>query len=319
MQIRTFLEYISKTKQLPQGVVFCFSGLTYPLMFFYHLISFLKKNNTYIESINCMDIDIGSIKALLSTMSFSGAMVYYLENFSALPAKKQQDLLEYMRIYNGSHRVLFFSDNASKESSTSETGMSVIALPEEIAPRDFFMVRFLVNQNAQDKTAFAAELVMRVDSLSFDNACLFAHYELLVGKGVEDFFADWMIHLAEPSSSLFTLSQYFFGKKNRLFFRQWARMSELYLSPFWVTFWADQVWRAYVYCDLMRQKKQAEAKKVQYKLPFSFINRDWSSYKLTELRNAHQFLSTLDFQLKNGFSEIGLEHFYAQFFDSKFR
>jgi len=40
---------------------------------------------------------------------------------------------------------------------------------------------------------------------------------------------------------------------------------------------------------------------------------------LTELRNAHQFLSTMDFRLKNGGSELGLEHFYGQFFENKFQ
>jgi len=96
-------------------------------------------------------------------------------------------------------------------------------------------------------------------------------------------------------------------------------MSDAYLPPFWANFWADQIWRAYVFCDLMKQKKYAEAKKAQYKLPFSFVNRDWSSYSATELRNAHHFLSNLDFKLKNGASEIGLEYFYLQFFNSKFR
>ncbi|HJZ23345.1 MAG TPA: hypothetical protein VJ201_02720, partial [Candidatus Babeliales bacterium] len=59
--------------------------------------------------------------------------------------------------------------------------------------------------------------------------------------------------------------------------------------------------------------------KAQYKLPFSFINRDWLLCNLTELRNAHQFLSTMDFRLKNGGSELGLEHFYGQFFENKFQ
>ena len=142
---------------------------------------------------------------------------------------------------------------------------------------------------------------------------------MVLGKSADDFFDQWMTHLSEQMSSLFVLSQYFFSKKNRSFFRQWARFAEFYLPPFWATFWADQVWRAYVYCELMKQKKYTEAKKAQYKLPFSFINRDWSSYSLTELRNTHHFLSTMDFQLKNGSSEIGLEHFYTQFFDNKFR
>lgn len=313
MLLSTFLESICRTKQLPKGVVFSFSGREYPLIFFYHLISFFRKNGLNVESLNCSGGDTGSIKALLSTMSFFGTTVYYLENFSILPAKKQQEMLGYLQSYTGPHRVMLFADE-----SLSKDAMR-IALPQEMAPRDFSLMRFLVNDSPQDKSMFASQLALRADSLSLDSACLFAHYELLLGKGVEDFFSQWMIHLTEPSSSLFILSQHFFSKKNKQFFRQWATMSELYLPPFWATFWADQVWRAYVYCDLMKQKKYTEAKKAQYKLPFSFINRDWSTYKLTELRNAHHFLSTLDFQLKNGFSEIGLEHFYAQFFDNKLR
>jgi len=313
MQVHTFLESISRTKQLPQGIVFCFVGREYPLLFFYQLISFLKKNNTAIESINCVDVDTASVKGLLSMVSFAGPTTYYLEQFSALPVKKQQELFEYLHAYTGPHRIILFSE------VLPTVEMKVITLPEEMAPRDYFLVRFLLSDILQGKSAFSSELIMRTDQLSLDKACFFAQYELLLGKSTDDFFEQWMIHLAEPSSSLFTLSQYFFAKKNRLFFRQWATMSELYMPPFWATFWADQIWRAYVYCDLMQQKKQIEAKRAQYKLPFSFINRDWAAYKLAELRNAHQFLSTLDFQLKNGFSEIGLEHFYTQFFDDKFR
>ncbi len=313
MTLRTFLEYISQAKKLPQGTVFCFSGKHYPLLFFYHLTAFLKKNGLNIETLSCTGIDTGAIKALLSTMSFSGVTTYYLEGFFTLSAKKQQELLEYLSCYIGPHRVILFSE-------VLPTGdMNVITLPEEMAPRDFSLVRFLVSDTAQSATPFASQLTIHTDHLSLDSACLFAHYELLVGKSSEDFFAQWMTHLVEPSSSLFMLSQHFFSKKNKPFFRQWATLSELYLPPFWATFWADQIWRAYVFCDLMKQKKYAEAKKAQYKLPFSFINRDWSSYNLAELRNAHHFLSMLDFQFKNGSSEIGLEHFYVQFFDKKYQ
>ena len=314
MTVQKFLEHISKTKQLPQGNIFCFSGREYPLLFFYQLLSFLKKHNNVIESINCMDVDIASLKAMLSTISFSGETTYYLEQFSSLPAKKQQEMLDYLRLYSGPHRIMFFVDNES-----SSLPVTPIALTVEFAPRDYFMIRFLVNGTLQDKSSFASELVMRTDQLSLDKACFFAQYEALIGKNADDFFAQWMIHLAEPTSSLFTLSQYFFGKKNRSFFRQWSHMSELYLPPFWISFWADQLWRAYVYVELMQQKKVVEAKKAQYKLPFSFINRDWSAYSLDELRDAHHCLTTIDFQLKNGASDIGLEYFYTQFFDHKFQ
>lgn len=313
MVLYNFLEQVSRTKNLPQGKVFCFVGREYPLLFFYHFILFLKKNGVNVESLNCTNTDVAAIKGLLAIMSFAGATTFYLEGFVFLAAKKQEELLEYIRQYTGPHRILFFSHNVP----TGQDG--VIPLPEEIAPRDMQLLRFLVTDVVQQNiTPFMSDLVMRVDQLSLDSACVFAHYEVLLGKQTQDFFDQWMIHLIEPSNSLFNLSQHFFSKKNKYFFRQWARFSELYLPPFWATFWADQIWRAYVYCDLMQQKKFAEAKKAQYKLPFSFINRDWSSYNLTELRNAHHFLSTMDFQLKNGHSEIGLEHFYTQFFDNKF-
>jgi hypothetical protein len=314
MVVQKFLEHISKTKQLPQGDVFCFSGREYPLLFFYYLTSFLKKHGTAIETINCTDVDIVSIKSLLSMMSFSGAVTYYLENFVGLPAKKQQELLDFLRAYAGPHRVVFFSDTA-----VSAAQVTSIELPSEVAPRDYFLIRFLVNgASLSDKTEFASELVMRTDQLSLDKACFFAQYEALIGKNSDEFFSEWMKHLAEPTSSLFTLSQYFFSKKNRLFFRQWSYMCDLYLPPFWISFWADQLWRAYMYVELMQQKKVAEAKKAQYKLPFSFINRDWSAYSLDELRDAHHCLATIDFQLKNGSSDIGLEYFFTQFFDRKF-
>ena len=313
MTVRNFLEHLSTTKQLPQGNIFCFLGRKYPLLFFYYVLSFLKKSDNTVESINCTDVDIASLKAMLSTISFSGAVTYYLENFVGLPVKKQQELLDFLRSYTGPHRVMFFTNNES----SSLPGLS-IALPAEMAPRDYYLIRFLVNESLRDKSGFASELVMRTDQLSLDEACFFAQYEALIGKNSDEFFSQWMIHLVEPTHSLFTLSQHFFSKKNRAFFRQWAHMSELYLSPFWVSFWADQLWRAYVYTDLMQQKKVVEAKKAQYKLPFSFINRDWSAYSLDELRDAHHCLATLDFQLKNGSSDIGLEYFFTQFFDNKF-
>ena len=321
MLLPTFFEHIKRSKTLPSGKVFCFSGREYPLLFFYHLFSFLKKNNIPIESLSCAGADIASIKALLSTMSFSGATIYYLESFSTLSAKKQQELLEYMRHYTGPHSIVLFSDNAPTESSPAPLAatMKIITLPEEIAPRDFSLVRFLVNDSPQNAPTFASKLAMHTDHFSLDSACVFAHYEILLGKNVDDFFSQWMTHLVEPTSSLFVLSQHFFSKKNKPFFRQWSTVTELYMPPFWAAFWADQIWRAYMFCDLMQKKQYADAKKAQYKLPFSFINRDWSSYSLTELRNAHHFLSTMDFQLKNGSSEIGLEHFYTQFFAHKFK
>jgi len=322
MLLSTFFEHIKRTKTLPEGTVFCFSAPLYPLLFFYHLIAFFKRNGANIEALNCTT-EVSAIKALLSTMSFSGQTVYWLEDFYTLPEKKQQEMFQYLRTYEGPHRILLFSDktltNYASSTKNSVDATHVIALPHDITQQDFLAVRFLVSDNLHDKSAFASQISMYADYLSLDSICLFAHYELVLGKSADDFFTHWITRIIDPSSSFFVLSQHFFSKKSKPFFRQWALFAEQYMPTFWATFWADQIWRAYVYCDLMKQKKYVDAKKAQYKLPFSFINRDWSLCNLTELRNAHQFLSTMDFRLKNGGSELGLEHFYGQFFENKFQ
>lgn len=320
MTLQTLFAYIERTKKLPQGAVFCFSAQTYPVLFFYHFLLFLKKHGTIIDRLDCGSDDSASIKALLSTISLSGTTTYWLEGFDTLAAKKQQELLAYLKVYTGPHTILLFCENSTAVSSSPVNDlMKIITLPDKLALHEFSLVRFLVNDISAAKPEFAQQLALYTDHLSLDSACLLAHYEVVVGKSVADFFSQWGIQIIEPASSFFTLSQHFFGKRRSPFFRQWAVYAELYMPAFWATFWADQVWRAYIFCDLMKKKKYAEAKKAQYKLPFSFINRDWSSYSATELRNAHQLLSTIDFQLKNGSTEIGLEYFYSKFFDNKFR
>lgn len=320
MQITSFFDYIKRTKTLPEGNVFCFfaQSSAYPLLFFYHLLTFFKKNDQIIQTLNCAT-DVATIKALLSTMSFAGQITYWLEDFHELSDKKQQELFKYFYSYDGPHRIIFFFDKNIDAITKTKNGLSFIELPKDVSPQDFAKIRFLVSSHLQDKSDFAAHIGMYADYLSLDTLCLFAHYELVLGKSSDEFFTQWMTRIIDPTSSLFVLSQHFFSKKAKLFFRQWAVMADNYMPTFWTTFWADQLWRAYVYCDLMRQKQYAEAKKAQYKLPFSFINRDWSRYQLSELAAAHEFLTTLDFKLKNGASEIGLEHFYAQFFEDTFR
>ncbi len=323
MTLSAFLTHIERKKNFPEKkTVICFSGKAYPILFFYHLFSFLKNYNTQLIYINCDSTDSASVKALLSTMSFCGTKQYYwLEGFHALSVKKQQDLLAYLKTYNGPHVVLLFTHDVSSVglSEINNDTIETINLPDTIKTYELPMIRFLIdNSDTHQSSDFTAHLALHTDNLSLDNACLCVHYEVIVGKNVADFFSEWVRNIIEPTNSLFTLSQYFFGKKRSLFFKQWAAMTELYAPPFWATYWADQIWRAYIFCNLMKQKKYDESKKAQYKLPFSFINRDWSLYSATELRNAHQFLFELDYRLKNGASEIGLEYFYSQFFDNKF-
>lgn len=320
MNVQAFLVSLCRDKIVPSFPVVCFSGKEYPLLFFSHLIPFLYKNVSMVHRIELTGTDIGLLRVQLAMENFSGNSIYWLSNFHLLAAKKQQEWFTYLQSYTGPHKILFFCDQSiNSASSVSSGSMKVITMPDTIAQQDFSLISFLVHGVVRKQTNFIPHVFAQVSSLSLDNACLFAHYEMVIGQSADDFFDEWMVRIVELNSSLFVLSQHFFSKKSRPFFEQWAHTAENYAPPFWATFWADQIWRAYIYCTLMKQKKYDEAKKAQYKLPYSFTNRDWSQYCLIELQRAHHVLSAVDFQLKNGGSVIALELFYTEFFENKYK
>jgi hypothetical protein len=73
-----------------------------------------------------------------------------------------------------------------------------------------------------------------------------------------------------------------------------------------------------LYIEYASQGDYAEAKKVGYKLPFSFIQRDWKNHSIEELKQAHQGIYELDYRIKNGGDESFLEHFYIQAMSAQF-
>lgn len=322
MTIQTFLDTISKTKNIVGYSVISFTGKEYPLLFFSHLFSFFSRNGLLIKRVDVTEMDTAVIKADIATMSFSGQIIYWLYGIHTLTPKKQQEWAEVLCVYNGPHRIVtFFTDDKVMQSLQKNNNSACIAINEQFLVHEAAMVRFLVADTTTPLSSskiFLARVVPRVSHVSLDNACLLMHYEIVLGKSSDQFFKEWLMHIIEPTHSLFVLSQYFFVKKSKLFFEQWALCDERYMPPFWITYWADQVWRAFVYCELMQNKQYAEAKKVQYKLPFSLINRDWSSLQLTELQRAHHFLAKADFQIKNGGSPVVLELFFTKFFENKF-
>jgi hypothetical protein len=318
MTLTSFLELLNKNKKLPETSVIYFVGNEYPLLFFSHIFSFLQKNNNIFEFISLDSMDVSFIKSQVSTISFTGSTVYCFNDFHTLSLKKQQEWIVYFKTYTGPHKLIFFCNEQNLVPMVKDRNhITTISLPHEVSLQDISMIRFLVD--SADKKYAPMRTGLQVQMISLDTLVLLHHYELVVGKNWDSFLQEWGPYILEPTSSLFLLSQYFFGKKTHLFFTQWAHSFDFYLPTFWPTFWADQIWRAYMYCDLMRQKKYAEAKKVQYKLPYSLINRDWSSLSLQELQKAHDYLCTLDYRLKNGCSSAALELFFDKFFEGKFR
>ena len=143
-------------------------------------------------------------------------------------------------------------------------------------------------------------------------------YQATVGRKYQDFFADWLDKLIIPQKSFFTLSQYLFARRPQLFFEQWNACKGEYPPEFWIAYWSEQIWQAMLYVQRARTQGVMEAKKGTYKLPFSFLNKDWSHYTPATLAAAHEALYCFDYNLKNGGTGNGLELWYHKFIKSSF-
>lgn len=91
-------------------------------------------------------------------------------------------------------------------------------------------------------------------------------------------------------------------------------MQDDYPAQFWIAFWSEQLVKAYGFVLYSQQKNYSAAKKISYRLPFSFTKTDWKKIDQHELVRAHHFLYFYDFHIKNGGTDRMFDLFYSNFF-----
>lgn len=285
----------------------------YPLLFFSMLNHRLKKQGLIVESI-AMSHGDALIRAKLHT-SFLGMTSYYWLHAGDASEKEVAAWLAELNTYAGPNNIGVFVSSA--HDVVGGDGQVHVQLPKQIDSATFMALAHYFGK--QVHSSIVAKLFAKNTIFSLDQACLLIHYAGLLGTQIDAFIADWMPKIVSNENSLFTLSTYFFAKKAQPFFQLWNEMGREYAQPFWLTYWSEQLWRAYHFVDLTSKKQHGDAKKVSVRLPFSFMQRDWRQTSLDELRNAHACIYALDYNLKNGGSEVGLDLFYSQFFAGDFK
>lgn len=299
--------------------VVCFRAQQqYPLLFFSALLQQIKKRyDLPVEMIDLSVQDVASVKGRLET-SFLGQTVFcWLRNISDLPIKTRKELLNYLATYTGPNRVAFFAYHV--DVLRVELRWLDVLIPEAIDRNQFVTLatQMYGMQDAQARQC-APLLVNPQASMQLDDACLLTQYAMLIGsKNITHFTAEWLDRLIKPKSSLFILSKHFFAKDARLFFPVWLQLSKQYPMQFWIAFWSEQLWSAACYVNLVRNNDRIEAKKVSNRLPVTFLQKNWRDYSIRELKKAHDCIYTLDYALKNGGSDFGLDLFYSQFFQNQ--
>lgn len=305
MQLTDYLTFL-KNPQTEQGVV-CFSHKTYPALFFSHFQRAVREQRT-VQTVDTVGLSFSEIQTQ-SSMSFLGTHhTLWLGNLNELDAKKQQQLLHYCATYVGPHTLWFFYAGEFPNNK-----WTYVQLPQTITLAEYQTLCELWYAQLARSVGNLKQLFVQ-DAIDLEFAIMLMQYHLVVGKQVDMFIEQWAVKLNPPEQSLFTLTTHFFGKQATPFFRLWKTIEPEYPAVFWSTFWSEQLFRAACVVEAMKANNIAQAKKLAYRLPFSFMQKDYKRVTLHELQLAHQFMYDYDVHIKNNGTPEFLDVMFGSFF-----
>ncbi|HJM68928.1 MAG TPA: hypothetical protein QGF02_03215 [Candidatus Babeliales bacterium] len=289
----------------------CFSGTSYPLLF---LAAWQQKiKATTSQRFIVCDItkqDVSTLKGSLGTSFLGESCIYYLGDISQLPAKKKEVWELYLSSYTGPHCLIFFSDKPKLVTKNNKA--IAVELPEWLNQKEY--LEFLkLCWPAQDyaRCRFLGNAVSKqYGRISLDEGYLLGHYGLLLGNNTSEFMDNWVEAIIPNEGSLFELSAALLSGKRNDFLHQYEALKDIYPLPFWISFWSEQLFRAIYYVQYKKENRLSDAKQVGFRLPFSFLQKDWRSASLNKLYRSHDLLYKIDYDFKNGGSEVLLDNFY---------
>jgi hypothetical protein len=249
-----------------------------------------------------------TLQSALSTSFLGISQTYYVRGIADLDKKIKQQIMSYLAAYYGPHRVFFFS----VDRLTPSTHNVVIDIPDL-----FSLAQYKTFAQCMLGTSSVAQPLQGLfersrSGLSTKAVIQSIRYEQIARGPFE--LDQWELsYLIEPQTSLFTLSQYCFARDSTAFFRLWKTMQHQYNEIFWITYWSEQMWRAYWFSWYVSRNEHAAAKKIGYRLPFSFMQKDYKYVSREDIAAAHQALYELDYRMKHGARLVQCEHLLSEF------
>jgi hypothetical protein len=314
--LSTFLDSLYKDGSIIFDTpVVLFGARYYPLLFFSMLLSAVRKNpDNYVTVLDLKTMSKGDAQRTLQSSFLGLRTTFWLGSLADLSVLEQQSWLEYLSLYKGPHVVIACAENNEQ---FQKWGGDFIEIPE-FAPLDIVGTIATIGQIQvdQDRIHYFFKKVIEVTgTLSLDQACLLLAYAQVAGKNNDQFCKEMLPLIVQPQHSLFALSDAFFEKNIKKFLVLWQPLSVQFSIQFWISFWSEQLWRSYFYVLCMKAGRAADAKKIAYRLPYSFTQKSWKRYTLEPLLKGHEFLYVLDHASKNGAiaQEAMLDLFCMQF------
>ncbi len=303
--VMRFVEFLKKSREdLQQASVIVLVAPEYPLLCVQRIVHFLAQKLA--RPVRFLDLSVFSFDQICAqcTMSFLGKeFVFCLGDVDVLRGAERAKLLDYIVSYNGPHTVIFFSTQAVD-------GVFTLNVPLQIQERDMRDLHVLCGE---DHVARASMLCRPIGTCSLEQAIRLIDYGSVLGSQRTAFLTYWLPHLVRSETSLFQLSGALFAGDVHAFGQQWHALTEVYDFPFWLVYFSEQFFRAYFFIKYKRAGAHELAKKISYRLPFSFIQRDYKCYEPPIFLRAHKELRALDAHLKTGGDPLALERVFALF------
>lgn len=318
MELSKFIKDAVHLLEQSESSVTIFQGSAYSHIFFMQIFEQLKIGLTV--DFKTIDIQAGdfAFKSQLGSSFLGMNCIYWLGDTSALKAKQKDDLMQYLAAYTGPHKVLLFIDAKTEIARSSQ--VAVVTMKDKYFFDDAKSLWLTHNlKDAQKSATFLHHVYKYKNSFTLEELCLLKNYQDLITSDAKNFYESWVTRLVIPDTSLFTLSQFLFEKKEEAFFRLWLQIKPLYSEMFWISFWSDQVYRSYFFIALTQEENFAAVKLVSFGLSFSFMKQSYKQYKIDELQKFHEALYAVDSSLKNGGSNYQIDQLYVEFFSGTFK
>lgn len=296
--------------------VFCFKGQAYKPLFFDFLwnrlcsgmmLPFSKK------SLNVDDIKL-SYRSILEQSILGMSNFYWLGEICE--SGKKDKFVEYLLDYKGPNFVAFFASMDIKFSS-AKSNIEIIDIPSNVNLHEFNLVlKMLSIKLSSKKIVVAEEIFNDFETLDLNFACMLINYLEFISISCVDELPEYLAPIIGSQAALNQLSNYFFNLQQKPFFSLWFELESKYPEVFWVSFWSDQVWKAFHVTRYLKNKDFVKAKQVGYGLPFGFINKSWSGFEKDYFYRLYQDLYKIDCALKKGSTFCSLDLFYLKHFNA---
>jgi hypothetical protein len=321
MEFKNFLSSARTPEFWQKHKVYCFVGDEYPLTWFNALFNMLEHQEITpapYQRIFTDSIEKKSFYATLSQSILGNFSFFWLGNLGEEKDNKStRDFMQFIVSYQGPHTIAYFTHQVPKNPSSNY--VSVINLPKELTYQQCHeMAQFLSIDLDIKKESFLKKLLPPSITVDLETSCMLIRYlELISVKYLND-YTQFLANIIGNSPSLSLLSEHFFAKNPQQFFGVWGSIQSSYPEIFWVSFWSEQIWKAYHVRGFLSEKNFVQAKRMGFRLPYSFMNRDWQKSNTKELAQAYDFLYHMDYGLKTGSTFCSLDLFYMNYFTGKF-